>query len=279
MSELLKNKFMDFEPEPERDVWASIEKELRPVSRKGFIPVWRKLAVAASLLILFGSGIFYITNRTENPDTQIVAIENIIPEVKTTTPQLPEETAMTASEGPANAQTTPIVPVSRSAAQKSKSGTHQKTSTYIVQVTETYKDNQPQPVATEITQQKVTTPVAIVSENNPQENKSVQTEEEPETEWIVYEIPVRKKKAAQPVAPAPKNAVKESRNSGNSLNLNNLEFDNVASFATQQLNKVINMPFNVKEEYKSNHKNVTYQLNLKNVKVVQKKQKPIEREY
>ncbi len=236
MSELLKNKFMDFEPEPERDVWVSIEKELHPGSQKGFIPVWRKLAVAASLLVIFGLGVFYLNNKSNiTPESPMIITENRVPETIPAVAELPQsEEVVSDNDMSPSTQITPVSSAPQSGGAQTHAGTHKKTKTYIVQVTETYQGSESKPVATEVTQQKVSTPIAIVPDIKEPEMNPSSVDEEPETEWIVYEIPVKKKTATEPVASVPKvkNAIKESRNSGSSLNLNNLEFDNVASFAT-----------------------------------------------
>ena len=80
---LLQNKFQDFEPEPDRDIWAGIERAVRPV------PLYKKMgwygyaaAAVVLLLLTIGIGITDILYRQPGLPARSVAAGDPAPVVK-----------------------------------------------------------------------------------------------------------------------------------------------------------------------------------------------------
>lgn len=279
MSELLKNKFVDFEPEPERDLWAGIDKKLRVKKKTDFFSIWKKMAVAASVLIVLGSvlvGILVPENQKNKPSLVVnnnAFLNSSIDRAEAVASDIEPASvsSVTKSEKPLVVR---VNPTTRPAIQ---SGSPQKEATYVAPVVETNENNGANLVVTKAEQPKVNSSPIPISPETPISEPSNPANDEPEvieTEWVIYEVPLKKKK--EEVAPAKQ---RQLSNPSKTLNMNALNLEDVATFTTNQVSKVMNTPFMVKQEYENGHKNVTYEVDLKNIKIIQRKHKPIEREY
>lgn len=289
MSDLLKHKFADYEPEPERDLWAGIETQLHP--RQGsFRPFkWQYWAVAAGIVMVLGVSIVFMqkegaTNPTSSKQ-EIVAIDKKIDtaqnkeaQVNTNVNQTP-----TAENTLVKAQEEPSLPPS-----SSNPNLKQRTKTYIVKVTESYQEDKngvaQNPIITKVEKQQVDKPVIIApapkEEKQEQsilvstvQNAVKQAEAQPKEreEWIVYEMPTKKKKEII----NPKQTIFPQNQHNDVLNLNQLSMEEVAAFSTEKLNRVVNSPIKVNR----NSDNTVYEVNLGGIKIKHKSPKKVEREY
>lgn len=280
MSKSLKNKFLDYEAEPERDVWAGVERALQAKPKGAILPLWGvRWAMAAGVALVMGVGIWnmlpqqVVPQPTETASTISTPTETHIPipsvlnDEEKTQPPVPAQLVAQAAENPLPASNPRL---------------KERTKVYVVKVTEQYDDQNPQaqPLITKVEKQEVAIlPSPKLENNNSQpvvvESKTEIPQEKVEKEeWIVYEMPSKKKKELTTQAPA-KQTLLPQNNRKEVLNLNKPSLDDIAAFSSQQLNKVVNMPISVNQKGQS----TVYEVNLGGLRIQHKSAKKVEREY
>lgn len=280
MSKSLKNKFLDYEAEPERDVWAGVQQALQPKPKGAILPLWGiRWAMAAGVAVLMGVGLWnmlpqqVVQQPTETasaistPQDTPIATPSSLDNEEKTQPPVPAQLVAQAEENPLPA-TNPRL--------------KERTKVYVVKVTEQYDDKNPQaqPLITKVEKQEVATlpsPKPETPSSQPvvvEAKTEVPQQKVEKEEWIVYEMPSKKKKEQTAQAPAKQTLLPHNR--GNEvLNLNKPSLDDIAAFSSQQLNKVVNMPISVNQKGQS----TVYEVNLGGVRIQHKSAKKVEREY
>lgn len=281
----LKAKFADFEAEPERNVWAGIETALHPQQAKA-IPVWgntwKPWLVAASVALILATSVVFMQNTGNDAEIKKGDVAIVNPPSQTTeaNPTIESENE-TENANPVEVIQNPNPDV----VNVDNKNIKQRTKVYIVKVTENYdasKESSAQnPVVTRVEKQQVQQPVIIAPANFPKEepqntvvnntpkNEKVAEKPQETEEWIVYEMPKKKKEPTKKQTIFPQNTHNEV------LNLNSMNFNDVAAFSAQKINKVINTPVKVNQ----NKGETTYEVKLGGIKIQHKAAKKVEREY
>lgn len=283
MKNLFQQKFDDFEDEPDRDVWAAIEVELRP--KQAGIFAYRKYmwAAAASVAMLFGIGYFSMYSpknqhvEVAHQATKVPENAPIISQEKTEAPEIAasEETPSTPIQTVAQEVVSPTKATQSVKRIKTADGRIliEKTETYIVTEKKTYEvepeTKKEVQVAQSMEKQPVQSPTLVTPEEIKPATSAVvaaaQAEKESEP-WKVYNIPSQAENAAT------KSVKAASKRQGHNtqLDLNKTNPVQLASFASQQLNKVANTPVkvNYKEDKKTNQ--IKYEIGFRDFKIVRK---------
>ncbi len=284
MKNLFQEQFEDFEDEPDRDVWAAIEVELRP--KQAGIFAYRKYmwAAAASVAMLFGIGYFSIylpKNQAVEVAHQAVKVpenEPIISPEKTEAPEIVASETMPSTPVQTVVQETVSPTKATQSVKRIKTADGriliEKTETYIVTEKKTYEVEPETKKQVQVAQSMEKQPVQSPTLVTPEEIKpatsavvaAVAQAEQKSEPWKVYNVPSQ-------ASNAPTKSVKTTaKRQGNNtqLDLNNTNPVQLASFASQQLNKVANTP--VKVNYKENKKTnqVKYEIGFKDFKIVRK---------
>ncbi len=274
MKNTLNQKFDDFEDEPDRDVWAAIELELRPKQRGIFVYQKYIWAAAASVALFLGIGYFSLYSPKKN---QAEMVQNAV-ETPSQVPVISPKMAETPLENPA--QTVAQAAVSPTKATQSIKRIKmadgrtliEKTETYIVTEKKTYEVQAETKKEVQVAQSVEKQPVQSATLVTPEEIKPVpqavvaaaESKSEP---WQVYNVPTQATNT-QPVKSV--KVASKSHGKNTQLDLNNTNPVQLASFASTQLNKVANTP--VKVNYQENKKTnqVKYEIGFKDFKIVRK---------
>lgn len=283
MKNLFQQKFDDFEDEPDRDVWAAIEVELRP--KQAGIFAYRKYmwAAAASVAMLFGIGYFSMYSpknqhvELAHQATKVPENASVISSEKTEAPEIAasEDTPSTPIQTVAQEVVSPTKATQSVKRIKTADGRIliEKTETYIVTEKKTYEVEPETKKEVQVAQSMEKQPVQSPTLVTPEEIKpatsvvvaAAQAEKESEP-WKVYNIPSQVENAAI------KSVKAASKRQGHNtqLDLNKTNPVQLASFASQQLNKVANTPVkvNYKEDKKTNQ--IKYEIGFKDFKIVRK---------
>lgn len=281
MKNILQQKFDDFEDEPDRDVWVAIETTLHP--KQAGLFSYRKYmwAAAASVAMLLGIGYFSIYSSKKNPtevvqnEAKIPKKERILPPQNVAQPQ--EIVVETPVQTVAQEHISPTKATQSVKKIKTADGRTliEKTETYIVTEKKIYevepKTKKEVQVGQSMEKQSVQVPTIVSpSEIRPVATTQVAEAQDTKSEpWKVYNLPAENttKQAAKVVA------VAKHKGQNTQLDLNHTNPVQLASFASQQLNKVANTPVtvNYKEDKKTNK--VMYEIGFKDFKIVRKTKK------
>lgn len=289
MSDLLKHKFSDYEPEPERDLWAGIETQLHPGQAAIRLFQWQYWAVAAGIVMVLGISVVFMQNEATtnsvSPKEAIVAIDKKIDSTEN------KEVEVNTNNNQTQAAETALVSTHEEAkivANPANTNLKQRTKTYIVKVTESYQEDKngvaQNPVITKVEKQQVEKPVIIApapKEEKQEQNilvstvqnavKQAEIQPKEREEWIVYEMPTKKKKETG----NQKQTIFPQNQHNDVLNLNQLSMEELAAFSSEKLKKSVNSPVKINR----NANNTVYEVNLGGIKIQHKSPKKVEREY
>lgn len=284
MKNLFQEKFDDFEDEPDRDVWAAIEVQLRP--KQAGIFAYRKYmwAAAASVAMLFGIGYFSIylpkNQRVEVAQESVKVPQNeaIVSPEKTETSEVVanETTTSTPAQTVAQEVVSPTKATQSVKRIKTADGRTliEKTETYIVTEKKTYEVEPETKKEVQVAQSMEKQPVQSPTLVTPDEIKPATSEfvaaaaqaESKNEPWKVYNVP---EQSANPTTKSMKAAPKRQSNN-TQLDLNHANPVQLVSFASQQLNKVANTPVKVNYKEDKNTNQIKYEIGFKDFKIVRK---------
>lgn len=284
MKNLFQEKFDDFEDEPDRDVWAAIEVQLRP--KQAGIFAYRKYmwAAAASVAMLFGIGYFSIylpkNQRVEVAQESVKVPQNeaIVSPEKTETSEVVanETTTSTPAQTVAKEVVSPTKATQSVKRIKTADGRTliEKTETYIVTEKKTYEVEPETKKEVQVAQSMEKQPVQSPTLVTPDEIKPATSEvvaaaaqaESKNEPWKVYNVPAQ---SANPTTKSMKAAPKRQSNN-TQLDLNHANPVQLVSFASQQLNKVANTPVKVNYKEDKNTNQIKYEIGFKDFKIVRK---------
>lgn len=279
---LLRDRFQNFEAEPEVDLWKGIEAELYPEKQRSR-KLWPYFSIAASIAILIFTWVYL--GQIETSDSSAPAF------VEETTPKEEQQEQTPVFTSPAEElEQEPQMAVEQeeSSPEPEKRLVRDLQRKVEAPVAERKKSDQPLPQPLFNKQELMDRNIAKTELNQEKlEKEESATAVAPITKELFAEADVKKEQqqvkqpqAEQPqveqvsATKSPKPVTETKPKSNTTLDLNNISFKNIVSLASDGIDKIKDAsPVKVYEEKNDKGESKVYQLNLFNLSVSHKTQK------
>lgn len=287
---LFQEKFQDFEPELDRDIWAGIEKGIKKRKVPFFSDYRRMVMVAAALvLIFFVIGIMLersAITEVKKTDNFAKIEKNQKTENQVVTPKAEakkEEVKVVETFVQPKAQQLIAKPYDK----KERNGLETSSSLTQTSNESTQNVDKQQVVVSQEKnkEEQIQTPVEIekvIPKPKIPDMKRIEavaaTKNTPANDWQTVYLPAKTKptfeKQPQVVA---SEAVAQKQENLNTLDLANFSLNNVLVFASHKMDKLANKPLNVYHSEDNKHSNWTYIFKLKGIQIVRKVHKSVKK--
>lgn len=274
---LLTDRFKNFEAEPQVDLWKGIEAGLYPEKRSAR-KLWPYFSIAASIAILIFTWIYLGKTEVkqnlvpafveESPSTPQEKQEIDAPELIAPAKELDEGTELASEEKV-------LTPKPQNENQLQRNPIQQK-EVLQAQVVRNKTEAPISPQDLVNKQELMENAVAVKEESLREEKKELTVEVSPFSEelFAINTVKVEQPKAEQIPVTQPVLPVEGGDNGSNILDLNNISFKNIVSFASDGIDKIKDAsPVKVYEEKNEQGESKVYQLNLFKLSVSHKTQK------